>query len=192
MKPLFTSLSIGLLLVFCSCANQAVPTERILTPEERAALQRIEKSTFLEAKRGRSKEILAHNNLLWIELYEASRQTNRTFGVKRTETTDEGDPITTYFLATNGTVEIITDYRLDRFSGGGVKVDKPVPFLMGYDGIDLPCPCGRGKTWLECAPGRCRAPTFVIMRTNFPMDKELRWIPPPTPREIGWTWKEGP
>ena len=191
MTPLFTSLSIGLLLVFCSCAKQAVPTERILTPEDRASLQRLEQFTFLEAKRGRGRDNLAQNNKLWIEIYEASRNTNRTFGFKKTESTVEGDPVTTYFLAANGAVEIVTDYRQDRFAGIGVKVDMPDPFLIGYDGYDLPCPCGSGKTWLQCAPGRCRKATFVIVRTNFPMDKELRWIPPPAP-DTSRTWKEGP
>ncbi len=163
-----------------------------LSEKEKAILKELEEYSFKQARNGKTNEDLAHDNSLWIQLYETYRSKKGTFGFTSTEQTVEGDPVTTYYLSVDGEVRIVTDYSQDPFGGPGVTVKIPEPFLIGYDGVDLPCPCGSGKKWLECKPGMCRAPTFVIMRDNFPEDKKLKWIPPPTPGESWWTWKEGP
>jgi len=173
---------------------------KALTPEERALLDEIQQHEFhlLEPVNFRTLEAgdpvmvrtLSSNNSLWIRLYEAPKDPEAVFGVKSTGITDEGDPVTTYYLAAGGTVRIITDCRHDPFAGSkAFTVKTPKPFLIGYMGVNLPCPCGSGKTWLKCNPGQCRSATFVIVTDNFPKDKQLHWVPPPDPEETQRTWQ---
>jgi hypothetical protein len=133
-------------------------------------------------------QVRERNNSLWIQLYEASKDRGRSFCLKIVQYTDEGDPITTYYVARDGSVRKIVDCRKDSFSIGGLQEQQLSPFQIGYLGTDLPCPCGSGQTWLQCNPGACRTPTFVIVTGNYPKDRDLCWIPAPIENESSMTW----
>jgi hypothetical protein len=184
-------------------AEQSSPHEqKHLTQEEKALLAELDQYEFHGLKYLNHKKLLSgdtnaihtlsHNNSLWIKLYEASKNPEIIYGMKSAEITDEGDPVTTYYLARKGIVSRITDYSRDKFAEVGVTKEDLKPFLIGYTGYNLPCPCGSGKTWLNCNPGRCRSPTFVIVTEIFPNDEVLHWIPAPNENEKSMSWKYSP
>lgn len=174
---------------------------RTLTAQDKELLKEIQRYEFetleqinlkgLDTGDPAIERILSRNNSLWIQLYEASKDPDAAFGIKSTGFTEEGDPVTTYYLAVGGRVRIITDSRHDPYAGGvnALSVKTPNPFYIGYAGVDLPCPCGSGKTWLDCNPGQCRTATLIIVTDKFPKDKQLHWIRPPDPDETSTTWQ---
>lgn len=176
--------------------------QKSLSQEEKAIFAKVDQYKFHELKYLNHKKLqngdtnaiqtLSHNNSLWIKLYEASKNPESTYGLKSTGITDEGDPVTTYYIAKNGVVRKITDYSRDKFAGIGVMEEILKPFLIGYTGYNLPCPCGSGKTWLNCNPGQCRRPTFVIVTEDFPENEVLHWIPAPIKNEKSMTWEYSP
>lgn len=173
-----------------------------LSKDEKAILQKLKQYEFHELQYLNHKQLqsgdtnafntLAHNNSLWITLYETSKTPNGTYGLKSNGFTDEGDLVTTYFVAKNGVVTKTVDYSRDMFAGTGVIEERMEAFFIGYTGYNLPCPCGSGKTWSECHPGQCRRPTFVIVTETFPKDEVLHWIPAPRETEKSMTWKYSP
>jgi len=184
------------------CADKPTQYQKDFTKEEESILASLKQYTFHELQYLNHKKVqngdtnaintLSRNNSLWISLYETSQRPKETYALQSRSITTEGDPFTTYYLAENGIVRRIMDCSRDKFAGIGVSEERLEPFLIGYTGYNLPCPCGSGRTWLDCSPGQCRRPTFVIVESDFPKDEVLHWIPPPREDERSMTWKYGP